>query len=371
MRKISFCIVCMNRLHQLKETLLINIGHYLGNDVVEFILLNYNSQDGMDEWVRKTIAEHMQSGLLKYYKTTEPKVFSHSHAKNMVFNLASGEILCSINADHFIGEGFDKYLLDKFSAKSKIFVSPYVEENSKSRYIPPRDVVGKICVRKKDFLEVEGFDERFKNYGFEDIDFVKRLQHLGLQQITLNIPEFLEFIAHGDEERIQKAEHVFDAFVRYTSPTETVVLYLNKDHSYEKVTFLRIDSLDAHKPKHAFEQRNFIYSFEIKGNRWENGQWKVGKDEVCLLPNKFQAYGMILNIPHKDVLKDQHRNQIYYRIKSDYNLTALYTMRSFMKNLNLMRSNVRLKKIAVNKGNYGAGRVVKVSSAIQSEKNIL
>jgi len=45
--KISFCIVCMNRLHQLSQTLLQNIRDNEDYSELEFIVLDYNSNDGM------------------------------------------------------------------------------------------------------------------------------------------------------------------------------------------------------------------------------------------------------------------------------------------------------------------------------------
>ncbi|KKL80749.1 hypothetical protein LCGC14_2001600, partial [marine sediment metagenome] len=49
--KISFCTTCMGRLYNLKETLPKNIeanGEYPN---VEFVILDYNSSDGLGDWV--------------------------------------------------------------------------------------------------------------------------------------------------------------------------------------------------------------------------------------------------------------------------------------------------------------------------------
>src|SRR5690349_9158200 len=98
---ISFCIVCMNRLHQLEETLLQNIKDNEGYDNLEFVVLNYNSQDGMDEWVREHLSDYISIGKVNYYKTSEPTIFSHSHSKNLMFKLAKGDIVCNVNADNY------------------------------------------------------------------------------------------------------------------------------------------------------------------------------------------------------------------------------------------------------------------------------
>ena len=46
MKQISFCITCMNRLKHLQETLEKNILDNFLVDEVEFVVLDYNSQDG-------------------------------------------------------------------------------------------------------------------------------------------------------------------------------------------------------------------------------------------------------------------------------------------------------------------------------------
>ena len=48
MKQISFCITCMNRLKHLQETLEKNILDNFLVDEVEFVVLDYNSQDGLE-----------------------------------------------------------------------------------------------------------------------------------------------------------------------------------------------------------------------------------------------------------------------------------------------------------------------------------
>src|SRR5688500_144474 len=105
----------MNRSHHLKQTFLKNIEDNIGYENLEFILLDYNSEDDMEEWVKENLLQHIASGKVVYYKTFEPLAFKHSHAKNLVFKLANNDILCSINADHFAGENFAHYVNESFA----------------------------------------------------------------------------------------------------------------------------------------------------------------------------------------------------------------------------------------------------------------
>ena len=57
--KISFCTVCMNRLHHLKMTLQKNISDNRDYSNLEFIILDYNSSDGLGEYIRDNFNEEI------------------------------------------------------------------------------------------------------------------------------------------------------------------------------------------------------------------------------------------------------------------------------------------------------------------------
>ena len=96
----------MNRLVHLKETLPINIDGNLNYPNVEFVILDYNSPDGLEQHVYQYWRKYIDQGILHYYKTTEPTVFHMSHAKNVAALLARGEVVVNVDADSFIGPGF-------------------------------------------------------------------------------------------------------------------------------------------------------------------------------------------------------------------------------------------------------------------------
>ena len=98
--KISFCTVCMNRLYHLKQTLPRSIKDNMDYPNVEFVLLDYNSEDGLENWVNTEMSDYIDSGVLVYYKTEEPEHFHRSHSRNVMFKLASGDILINLDADH-------------------------------------------------------------------------------------------------------------------------------------------------------------------------------------------------------------------------------------------------------------------------------
>ncbi|GAG26081.1 unnamed protein product, partial [marine sediment metagenome] len=73
---ISFCTTCMGRLYNLKETLPINFKDNESYPDLEFVILDYNSNDNLGEWMKNNMMHHIESGKVSYYRTTEPKYFS-------------------------------------------------------------------------------------------------------------------------------------------------------------------------------------------------------------------------------------------------------------------------------------------------------
>src|SRR5688572_14300277 len=98
-QRISFCTVCMNRMHHLMLTLPKNIqtNRHYGN--LEFIVMDYNSADGLSAWIKNEMSEYLAQGLLVYYQYDEARFFDRSHSRNMMFKLATGDIVCNVDAD--------------------------------------------------------------------------------------------------------------------------------------------------------------------------------------------------------------------------------------------------------------------------------
>jgi hypothetical protein len=174
-KSISICTTCMNRLNDLSQTLPKNIEdnkNYQGT--LEFVLLDYNSQDGLGEWIKKNLMQYIESGLLVYYRTDEPKSYSMSHSRNVAMKLATGHILNSVDADNFIGKGF----VDKINILSH-------QQPEKAIFLKGRRMLrGRLGYYKDEFIQLLGaYDEVLgqNGYGAEDGDLVYRACGLGFK----------------------------------------------------------------------------------------------------------------------------------------------------------------------------------------------
>ena len=167
--KVSFCTTCMDRLCHLQQVYLKSIENTLGCDV-EFILLNYNSKDNLDEWVVENLSEYIEKRIVKYYKTVEPSYFVASHAKNIACKLAAGDLICNLDADNLVLPGFYEFVISEFKQNPNIILtSDSMDVNGH------HGCCGKIICKKEDFHSVNGYDENiYLGWGMDDTNFQVR-----------------------------------------------------------------------------------------------------------------------------------------------------------------------------------------------------
>lgn len=193
---ISFCTTSMNRLIHLRETLPSNMEVMKGRDV-EFIVLNYSSNDGIDEWVRDNFSHEINQGFLKYYSLTGQKYFVATHAKNIAHKLGSGDILCNVDADCHLLPGFYENLTSIFSDRDVIAVSETVDRDGNA------GSCGKIAVRREHFYNVNGYDESiYLGWGCEDTNFQYRCRmHNNLKMVHFD-QQYNLVIPHDNDIRV-------------------------------------------------------------------------------------------------------------------------------------------------------------------------
>jgi Glycosyltransferases, probably involved in cell wall biogenesis len=295
-KKIAFCITCMNRLEYIRQTLLKNITDNFLPDDVEFVLLDYNSTDGLEDWV-KTLNEYIDSGMLVYYRTNEPGSYYRSHSRNMAFGLSDAEIVCNLDADNFLGKGFALDAINKFEKDKNIFYT--------SDYHAP-NVAGRMCVRMEHFLKVRGYNELFTGWGSEDIELVARLKDIGLKQIRFNNPEYYNAISHSHEDRISQEPislQLHEFYISYTTPYKSELLLLYKDSTCESCYLVNNKLRYYNTPNEEIEIDDWL-SKEVGMNYiliegdLKKGKWK---ETDCGVETKFGKELRQLNKKDKEI----------------------------------------------------------------------
>lgn len=193
-KKVSFCTTCMNRLFHLRQTYLKNIEDNLDYGNVEFVLVNYNSGDDLDNWARKNLASYIREGVVNYYRTDVPEVFHASIAKNLAHKVATGDIVVNLDGDNYTGKDFAFYVNYKMQQVGDNAVLHF-------KKAPYWGTEGRIVMSKDLFMKVGGYDEAFAAIGHEDDDLIDRARALGGVYENIQVENFLHYLSNTTEEK--------------------------------------------------------------------------------------------------------------------------------------------------------------------------
>jgi Sulfotransferase domain/N-terminal domain of galactosyltransferase len=205
-RRVAFCTTCKGRVQHVEETLPANLRD---NKTATIVLVNYNSPDHLDAFVRAHHMADVESGRLSVYRFTEPGPFRMAHAKNLAHRLAmldGADALVNVDADNFAGPGFDEYVLREL-AGGDAFLWAHMKRGEMRRGIS-----GRIAVTGHAFLAAGGYDEVFATWGPDDKDFNVRLRRLGFTALEIDAA-FLHAVSHNDKMRFREYPHIAEAEV--------------------------------------------------------------------------------------------------------------------------------------------------------------
>jgi len=179
--KISICIPCMNRVHDLELVMPSLIEAANNSPPVEIVILDYNSQDQLRSFIEHTASIGLlnKGNTLTYAHYTGNDYYHMAHARNLSVQASCGDYVLISSADVYMLPNYLVVMRQKIS-------EGYVWIHHSDRY------VGVICIKRQEFIDAGGFDERFEFYGKEDKDLVLRLRRRGAAHTR--IPDLLELI---------------------------------------------------------------------------------------------------------------------------------------------------------------------------------
>lgn len=337
--KISFCTVSMNRLYHLRETLSTNIKDNLDYPNIEFLILDYNSKDGLQSWIKKEMRQYIDQGILTYLRTKDPQFFHMSHSKNVAFKHANGDILVNLDADNYAGKGFASYVNSVFNQKENIFLlAPNINE-----------VGGKVCLKKSDFMAVKGFDEQISGWGYEDTDLYYRLAVYGLHPHFFTNSDFHRFITHDNVHRVNNQKNYTNLNSIYgiikKSWAELILLY--QDTSFERGTVYFISS-----PEYENLFKNDIPNDSgplcmLKQTEWIKGNWRKNESQIELLHAPNDHVSLVDHNSWQPIPKSINNHEVKKLANPKMINTALL-VNTLTKNYKRFRDNYFSKSIIVN-----------------------
>ena len=330
---ICFFTVVMNRLQDLRETLPVNLRD---NKCAEttFFILDYDSHDGLNEYLVENFRDELKQGRLKYLRYSPVEYFSQAHSRNLSVQQINAEYICNLDADNFSGHGFDQYLQETFGLRPGAVITG-LDNNLKSH-----GAFGRMAVARQSFLDVGGYDEGFTGYGFEDYDLISRLKEKGCSEITIDNPNFLQVLPkHHDagDTREWTGDHLERLYRQQILNELQVLLYLFNDETFHYGIVHETITKSGH------------HRYTLAGNAWQSGRWSETDSYLELhflqFTAKFEKRG--------DYLTDKN-HQMKREIRQD-ELKQTVLFHSSMVNASRYRENKRKKIIRVNEHGFGQG----------------
>ena len=133
--QVVFCTTAKGRTPHLARTLPKNLAD---NPDAKFVVLSYNDQDGLADYLKANHTRDMESGQLTVYQYKETVPFRMAHAKNMAHRcgiLEGAEVLINMDADNFSGPGFAQYVKERFKNQENIFLWSRMIKEGKAVYL--------------------------------------------------------------------------------------------------------------------------------------------------------------------------------------------------------------------------------------------
>lgn len=335
------------------ETLPKNILDNEDYENCEFILLDYNSTDGLEDYVKTHLSKYISSGKLVYYKTTTPLYFHRAHSLNTVFKLSTGDILCNIDADNYTGKGFATYVNEIFNKNDAVFLTVDLE-------IYRSDVCGRVCSKREDFFKISGYDETMDCWGHDDDDIKSRLSFLGLKKMYIEGSHFLNAISHDFGERLANEytmKFLKEIYLSDVTSSAPQLLMLFSNQKFEYVVGINNRALNSQNT--SFQPPEYYHHFDINEMEGFSGCWIREDNSIVKLDT--ENGGTLELVKINDTFELRNSNLVYNfsEIKDKNMLDETILTYSYAKNRIRLRKTIENRSIAVNKGEVGKAIVYK------------
>jgi glycosyltransferase involved in cell wall biosynthesis len=180
---ISVLVPCKNRTHDLKNIMFPLLEAVKASPPVEIVVLDYNSDDDLEDYINDIKRFHPE---IVYFKYTGRDTYHMAHAWNLNAKLTKGDWIVVLGTDIIPHVDYFKF----------------IREHQDATWIHGPRLEGVLAVRRQEFMDSGGYDERFEWYGPEDRDFEDRLVRRG-GKLVIHPKHLLSEIYTGMEDKFK------------------------------------------------------------------------------------------------------------------------------------------------------------------------
>lgn len=171
---VSFCITSLGRNDQVMRTLPVNIADNAIDRVdVEFVLVDFNTDDALQQFVLDRFPAELKCGYLRYYRTDALPHWHASVAKNTAHARARGRIVVNLDGDNYTGPRGGRYIMRQFDRFDGLHQFRRANRGDSGTY-------GRIACYRTDFTRIGGYNEDLLPMSVQDWDLIRRLQSIGV-----------------------------------------------------------------------------------------------------------------------------------------------------------------------------------------------
>lgn len=192
---------CMNRDAMLR----VSLQSWIGNPLVsEIIIVDWSSKEPLC-W-----AEPLDPRI-QVLNINDQKFFNKGKALNIGIQASTSEFIMQMDVD---------YILNPYSNLIEVFRKTISEKDfvvcsgwngdgngSGAPFLTPTN--GFLCAPRRSLIEVGGYNENLKGWGYDDDDIINKLARSGLNRKILRLSggRFIYHNPHGVEKRIENYEN--------------------------------------------------------------------------------------------------------------------------------------------------------------------
>lgn len=207
---VSLVAVCMGRQDTVKKT----IPAWLKvKDVNEIVVIDWSSEPPLEPTIRAIPG----ADGVKIIRVNGEQSWVLSRAYNLAMNAAGYSHIIRTDCDYEVGEDFvaaHRTLMEHDTAAvgdTSTTAGQDVQRDGKRYYAGNYNLArnenevhlnGAVFIRRKDFLEIGGYDERIQTYGWDDEDLYNRLGDAGLQKMNISY-DHVSHVQHDNSGRAQ------------------------------------------------------------------------------------------------------------------------------------------------------------------------
>lgn len=178
---ISIVTTCMGRLEHFKDV----AGTHLDQIDCERIFVDYSCPDRSGDWVEASFPNRY-----KIVRVSGRRLFNLPAARNIGARSARGDYIAFVDAD------------TRLQRDALCAIRTQLNGNTFAHGDVLPELFGFCIVPRAWYARVGGYDDAFRYYSYDDVDFYDRLEHVGLAVRRIG-PPLISTLTHSAELRLK------------------------------------------------------------------------------------------------------------------------------------------------------------------------